>query len=136
MFSPAGERVPLVRQSREFFLARVGEAVVLAGNAALGRFPPDGDKSCALEAVEDGIERAVGDLESTVGALGHRRDDLVSVGFAEREQMQHDQLERTAFQLALDPFSIVFSPRSRAHKATVSPYVLLRKIYGDTDLSL
>src|SRR4051812_9813025 len=104
------ERGPLVGEARQLRLPRRREPVVLARHAALRGFPPYRDVAAPLEAVEDGIQRAVADLERTVGLFGERRNDLVAVALTGREQVQHDQLERPALELALDAAPVLPAP--------------------------
>src|SRR6185436_4209334 len=66
----AGERVPLVTETRQLCLTRLREPVILPWHPALRRFPTNGDGPRPLETVKHGIQRSVGDLEIPVGALG------------------------------------------------------------------
>src|SRR5947208_978735 len=82
------------------------EAVQLP-NAAFGRFPPHLDEPGAFQPVQHWVKGSVGDFERTVRLLRQLRDDLVPVGLARPQQVQHDELERPAPQLARDALPVI-----------------------------
>ena len=83
----------------ELLAALVVEREDLAGRPLLGGHLLDVDQLPLLDAHQQGVDRALGDVLETL--LAQPRGDLVAVGGLARQQREHDALERALEHLGL-----------------------------------
>jgi hypothetical protein len=89
-----GELVPAGLFLGELVAAGGGELVELGALAFVGEGPFGGDPALGFEAVEGGVEGAGFDLEDVLGGLFDVLGDGVSVGGAEEEGAEDEEVER------------------------------------------
>ena len=83
----------------ELRAAFLGNPVVLASSAVLGRGPLRHDMTLSLQAVEHGIEHAVGPLQMPARQLRDPLDDGVAVAIAFGEDREHERGGGRSYQV-------------------------------------
>jgi hypothetical protein len=95
----AGEIDPGAGHETEALAAGVGEGVVLAGVSGIGLDPLGGEEGFGLEAVEDGVDGALGQHE--LGVLLEETDDFETIEATVPEGGERGHLERALAELGL-----------------------------------
>src|SRR5207244_583690 len=93
----------------------------------------DVDEPGRFEAIQNRVQRSIGDLERAARLSHEFRHDLVAVRFPPRQHVKHRELDRAPLELAVDAsLRITTLLRSRRHASTVAPDTLLHKTLCDT----
>ena len=87
---------------RELVAALWGDAVVLPLAAVLGDDPARLDVAQAFEAVEDGVEHAVGPLHVAAGEFTDALQDRIPVAVVLGEDREHDRRGRGGDQVLVE----------------------------------